>query len=223
MIDENDIDPEKARPDKDVRGRKCKLTAEIIKEIQNVLLAGNYLDTAAAVVGISTSTLMLWLKTGRRERQRVTDNPRLRIRSDMVQFVLLSDTVRRSMAISEINDLEIIRKAARGGHTITEVTEEFDAQGRLIRRKAVTKMAGPEWTASAWRLERRRTEKWGRRVSISRDDKKVDETNMTPESKAAKIRDELAGFFGDFCAGEVEDAVVTPIEPHASLPAPNNQ
>jgi hypothetical protein len=47
--------------------RPTKLTPEITEQICQVLSAGNYIETAAAYVGISRATLYEWLRKGARE------------------------------------------------------------------------------------------------------------------------------------------------------------
>lgn len=50
------------------RGRPDKLTPETQDRIVKMLLAGNYLETAAAAAGITKSTLYEWLRRGTRVR-----------------------------------------------------------------------------------------------------------------------------------------------------------
>ena len=50
-------------------GRPVKLTPAVQAKVCDAIRAGNYLETAAAFVGIDPSTLHRWLKRGRTERK----------------------------------------------------------------------------------------------------------------------------------------------------------
>lgn len=117
-------------------GRPTKLTPEIQKTIMDALRRGSYMETAAAYAGISKNTLYDWLRRGAREKQRLANNSRARMLKDERPFVEFSDAIKKAQAEAELRDLEIIRKAAEEG----------------------------EWQASAWRLERKFPDKFGRRV-----------------------------------------------------------
>lgn len=45
-------------------GRQCKLTPETQQKIVNAIAEGNYLETAAALGGISCTTFFRWLQEG---------------------------------------------------------------------------------------------------------------------------------------------------------------
>jgi transposase len=51
-------------------GRPSSYTRELGKQLCKLVEAGNFLDTAAATVGIAKSTLFLWLRRGARERRK---------------------------------------------------------------------------------------------------------------------------------------------------------
>jgi len=104
------------------------LTPELCEKICGVLRAGNYVETAAAYVGIAKDTFYRWLRRG----ARATDaNDTTEIEAPYREF---HAAVSEAIAASEIRDVALIAKAA---------TEQ--------------------WTAAAWRLERRYPEKWGRK------------------------------------------------------------
>lgn len=118
-------------------GRPSKLTKELHDQIVQVIRAGNYIETACAYVGINKSTFYEWLKRGAREKQRVDQNPRARIRKEERKFVDLSNAVEKALAHAEIRDVAMIAKAG----------EE-------------------NWQASAWRLERKFPKRWGRKDNL---------------------------------------------------------
>lgn len=82
-------------------GRPTKINEEIITKIAGYIRAGNYIETASAVVGINKSTLYDWLKRGAREPGTL--------------FEQFSDAVKKAMAESEVSDLNVISKAAMEG------------------------------------------------------------------------------------------------------------
>jgi len=121
-------------------GRPTKLTRELQEEICRVIRAGNYIETAAAYAGINKSTLYDWLKRGAREKERLRNNPRAKVRKSEQPYVEFSNAVEKALADSEVRDVMIIGKAA----------EE-------------------NWQAAAWRLERKFKERWGRSTDYNRE------------------------------------------------------
>lgn len=81
------------------RGRPTKLTTEILSKIEVLLQNGNYVETAAAVCGISKSTLYLWLKRGARSKKGIYKD--------------FSDAVVKAQGLAEARDVSIITKAAK--------------------------------------------------------------------------------------------------------------
>lgn len=130
------------------RGRPTKLTPELQHIIVKAVRAGNYMETAAAFAGLHKSTLYDWLKRGAREKDRVSKDPRLRIRKSELPFVEFSDALEKALAEAEVRDVAIIGKAA----------EE-------------------QWQAAAWRLERKFPERWGRKEQIQHEGKVTVERN----------------------------------------------
>lgn len=122
--------------------RPTKLNFDTHNKIITAIRAGNYIETAAAYAGVNKSTLYEWLKRGEREKQRVAENPRYRIRKSEKPYVEFSNAVEKALAEAEIRDVAIIAKAA----------EE-------------------QWQAAAWRLERKFPDRWGRKgkVDLSAD------------------------------------------------------
>ena len=114
-------------------GRPTKLTKELTEEIAQYLRAGNYIETTAALVGINRDSIYEWLKRGAAEQERLIKNPRARLRKREELYVEFSDTVKKAQAQSEAMLVGLIGKAA-----------------------------SKNWTAAAWRLERKFPDKWGR-------------------------------------------------------------
>ena len=125
-------------------GRPTKLTTELTEEIAKYLRAGNYIETTAALVGINRDSIYECLKRGAAEQERLMKNPRARIRKREQIFVEFSDTVKKAQAQSEAMLVGLVGKAAE-----------------------------KNWTAAAWRLERKFPDKWGRterNVATAQDD-----------------------------------------------------
>jgi len=56
------------------KGRPSKLTAELIKNIQNWLRMGYFVEDAARMAGINKSTLYRWLDKGKEDREQEIDS-----------------------------------------------------------------------------------------------------------------------------------------------------
>lgn len=122
-------------------GRPTKLTPELQEELVHVIRAGNYVETACAFVGITKETFYAWLRRAAKERERLTKNPRARLRKSEVIYVEFSDAIKKAQGHSEIRDVMLIGKAAEN-----------------------------QWQAAAWRLERKFPDRWGRNRSGRADE-----------------------------------------------------
>lgn len=118
-------------------GRPTKLTPELRGLICEAVQAGNYLETAARRYGLAKSTLHLWLHRGRKEVERLSKNPRARMRKQEAPYVEFSDAIKRAEATAEVRAVAII---ALAGET--------------------------QWQAMGWYLERKHYERWGRKQNI---------------------------------------------------------
>lgn len=141
---------EKSEPKFKKAGRKAKISAELIEKICNTLRAGSYLETAAAMAGVSKTSLYKWLRKGNAKRNSIYG-----------EFV---DAVERAQAESEVRDLLNIDQSAMGRKYEYErdpITKKLVLDGNgdpIVIRHGVK----PSWQASAWRLERKFPKKWGR-------------------------------------------------------------
>lgn len=188
---------------KNLGGRKPIISQKIIQDVTSAIKAGNYMEVAAAYAGISKDTFFRWMKRGAREKRRVLNDKRLKIRQSELPYVLFSEGVRKALADAEVRDVSMIAKAASGGQVYTEEKIVYDASGRIVEKQVVTKKTAPQWQAAAWRLERKYPKKWGRRVAIRKDEGTGEET---AEEYAKKMRDEfgsLAGILG--CGDDSQD------------------
>jgi transposase len=124
-----------------VGGRPCKLTPETQDKIIQYLRRGAYVETAAAAAGVNKETFYDWLRQGAAKPDS--------------KFGEFSDAVDKAQAESEVNDLEVITKAAEKGN----------------------------WNASAWRLERKNPGRWGYAKRNEVDEQEDDTKKPTTDIK----------------------------------------
>lgn len=137
------------KPKKRSTGGVEIISSEIIQSICFYLKAGAYLETAAAYAGIHRDTLHDWLKKGRH--------------APKGKYGDLIRAVDKAMAEAELRDLLNIDKCAMG----QDWEYERDSNGQLVlngRGNPIPKKVGlePDWHASAWRLERKHRDRWGK-------------------------------------------------------------
>jgi hypothetical protein len=82
------------------RGRKPKLTPELQQKLVSAIAAGNYIETACALVGIGTTTFYRWLELG--------SGPNAR--SPYREF---REAVKKAEAAAEAKRIQIITEAAK--------------------------------------------------------------------------------------------------------------
>ena len=83
------------------RGRKTKLTPELLDRLSQALSAGNYVETACAYAGISQSVYYAW----------VTEAKKPNAKKIYMEFM---DTIERAKSVAEIRNLQIVQSAAQG-------------------------------------------------------------------------------------------------------------
>jgi transposase len=84
------------------KGSTPTLTSELIDRLADAVRGGLYVETAAALCGISKDTFYRWLREGGRDDA-----------SDPLKA--LSDAVTRALAEAEFRDLQVIGSAAQAG------------------------------------------------------------------------------------------------------------
>lgn len=143
--------PRVKKEDKNPGGRPLELNDELIQKIANNLRAGAYVETAVIVAGCPKATFYSWMKRAHDENE---TNP---------LYKRLLDTVERAIEEAEMRDIVNIDQAAMG----RPAKFATDANGKIIyneRGRAVIEQAelAPDWTASAWRLERKNPKRWAK-------------------------------------------------------------
>jgi hypothetical protein len=113
-------------------GRKLQLNNEVIEQICQFLPRVLYIETAAALAGVSHRSLQDWLKRGKEARQKARRTGEPVSRADEI-YATLSEKFRHAVAVGELRALNCIIDAG-----------EYD------------------WRAAAWMLEKRFPSRWGR-------------------------------------------------------------
>jgi hypothetical protein len=117
--------------------RDAAVTEKIVRLVQG----GNYVETAAAAAGVSVSTVRAWLKKAGELERALRDDPTMTLTSDEELLVDFSAAVEKAQGEAEARDVLTIGRAAEG-----------------------TKEKPGDWRASAWRLQHRSPERWGRNL-----------------------------------------------------------
>lgn len=169
-------------------GTPVTAAEQVVERIQLGLDMQNAADSA----GISRTTIHTWRLTAARYRAAEANGKRLtRTQRDYVEFL---NACERAESDAELNRLAIIQRAATGGARVTKVTEKKDAAGLVTETITVTETLRPEWTAAAWWLERRRHQKYARRVEVTG----AEGAPLVPPAEAARG---LADSLREFMAG----------------------
>lgn len=139
-------------------GRPTKLTPEKQEEIVKYLRAGNYVETAAAYAGLSKASVYNWMRRGRREIERVEDDPRRKIREEEQPYVDFLYAVEKAQARAEMTSIALINRASE-----------------------------TQWQAAAWRLERKHPGRWGR-STVPDEEQKLRNEMLEMKLELAKLK-----------------------------------
>ena len=132
-------------------GRPSKLTPKIQEMILDCIRMGLTYSKAAELVGITRHTLLNWRKWGQAEKSGIYFN--------------FFNALQKAEAEGEIQCLQKIQEAARGGQEIIDSKELYQGK-KLIKQITKTVKSVPDWRAAAWILERRYPERYGRRRNL---------------------------------------------------------
>lgn len=173
------------------RGRpRIPIDPEKTKKILAAIRAGNYMETAAAYAGISKNLLYDWIRRGEEEFERVRNSvgARKRVKVGEEQYFIFYQGLQEAMASAEVRDVMMITKAANGGGVLEEVEEVYDGKGNLLKKTVTKRPIEPKWVASAWRLERKFPNRWGRKLQMADSDEVDDIAKDVIETIAAMKR-----------------------------------
>lgn len=132
-------------------GRPTKLCDRTKGLILVGIRLGLTYEDAAQAAGVHRSTFHRWMQKGKSAKSGVYRD--------------FCDALERANAEGQIINAKIVHDAAKGGQPIKETRTVTRANG--TQETTVTeRVAQPDWRCSAWILERRFTESWGRRDSL---------------------------------------------------------
>lgn len=180
----------------DPMARPSKLTDKLIDQIAGNLRTGHYVETTAAMTGLSKQSMYSWLKIGARNH----DKPVSKLTAHEQRCIRFLDAVEQAQADAEDRDLLRHAALARGGLERRTVIERTNAEGNLVERTTKVETLPPDARAIEWRLERRHPEKWGRRSSIEVTGKDGGPLELTTEERADRLAEDAALFLAGAAA-----------------------
>lgn len=169
----------------------------IAQAITDMIRVGNYMETACHFIGISKSTVMLWLREGDKAQGRLDAGARRRdltaYQRHCADFLI---AIRTAQSESEHRDVTRLAQLARGGIPLSTVTERWeldqDGQERLTERTVVTRESLPDARVLTWRLAHRFPERWGRRADSLEDELTGEEDDEFGEDPLETARRRLS-------------------------------
>jgi transposase len=136
-------------------GRKSKFDDHKDKLLKAIATGVSYED-ACAIAGIASSTFRKWRAKGEEARS-----------GKFHAFVM---DIKKANAVATTKHVQNINRAALDGETIIEIRIEVDENGNEKERTTTEKKVAKTWQASAWLLERRRPNEWGRNRVVETED-----------------------------------------------------
>lgn len=123
-------------------GAPLLLTPQLIEDVKRILPTVLYMETVGDYLGVERTTWRKWVKRGAVERRRLAKEG-AKPKASEVLYLEFFHTIKKSLAEGEIFDAGTIKKAA-----------------------------AEQWQASAWRLERRFPNRWGKKERLEMSTKK---------------------------------------------------
>lgn len=151
---------------------------------------------ACTAAGIDKATYLNWKKAGAAAHAKLGRGEKLSAK-ERSYADFLTDMETAMVEFEEIC-LGVIHGAGDGGRKFTEtktVTRRTKRGEQVVEMTTTEKIAMPQWQAKAWLLERRRPEKYRRRVELTG----AEGRDLIPPERRA---DDLAKAFEDHLAAE---------------------
>lgn len=173
MVDEAK-EAAKAAANKKRTGRHPKLTQEVSDSIANSLRLGVYIETAAGLANVSEGAVHYWLRNGKKQKRGIYRN--------------FLKAVKKALAQAEARDIDAIDTFARGFMTTKTTTRTYTHKdGTIVTETTVEERPIRSWHAAAWKAERRRPKRWGRRTAHRFEDSKGEDVTPPVASGAVMI------------------------------------
>jgi transposase len=200
--------------------------AATTEKVAKMIRLGAYTETAVAHAGLAKTAHYEWLKRGAKETARraaladelaeEAEKDLLRVRSIRTEerlrrslreqrdrelttreqrYVDYMNAIEKALADAEMADVAVLAKAAQGGAVLGRTTRT-KADGSVITTE---RLSEPQWTAAAWRLERKHPDRWGRRAV----DVNVSGAVAVPEVKG-QAREKLVAMLARVAAAKAE-------------------
>ena len=197
------------------------------EKVTKMIRLGAYTETAVAHAGLPKTTHYEWTKRGAKEvarrlamveeraeeaerdlsrvrafrteerlRRKLRDDRDRELTSREARYVQYLNAVEKALADAEMADVAVLAKAAQGGAVLGRTTRT-KADGSVL---VTERFSEPQWTAAAWRLERKHPDRWGRR-SV---DVNVTGAVAVPEVKGA-ARDKLVAALSRIVEAKADD------------------
>ncbi len=152
-------------------GPKLTLTRFKAQQIIKAVLAGNYLETAAAAAGIGRSCLFEWLQIGRELRAKLESQVGTTIEVDRAVWESENQARINGKPVDTLAHIREIGKREKHWVCVELVdgVEKAKAMAEMNAVKKLVKHGDKNWRAALAYLERTNHEKWGRkdRVEVS--------------------------------------------------------
>lgn len=133
------------------------------ERIVDAVRTGAYVETAAAMAGVSKVTLHEWLNKGAAANGKYAAGKRLG--ANEARYYSFANALVAAEAEAEVETIGTIALLARGGHEQVTKETRIAADGKVTEVTKTTTLP-PNVTAATWHAERRWSHRWNRRTQI---------------------------------------------------------
>jgi hypothetical protein len=140
------------------------LSPEAAKQIENLVKAGNFFDTACVLAGISPKNGKRYLDWGREIEGRFSEDEEqeeIEIRAAEEKYLNFYRTVRKAQAYAEAHTMYILAQVGEGRPIIEKIKRKMpDEKGRMVEVEDEV-LLKPDPKTLQWHVERRFRKHWG--------------------------------------------------------------
>jgi hypothetical protein len=149
-------------------GSAFSLTRFKAQRIIDAVLEGNGIETAAASIGISRSSLYEWLQMGRALRAKLEEQVGTSVELDRVVWETENQQGKKGKPVDTLAHIRAIGKREKHWLCVELVdgVEKARARAEMQSVALIRKAAEKNWQAAAWYLERRNYQEWGRKDKV---------------------------------------------------------